>query len=504
MTTFNYHTAFQDLRQVVEEEWVWTNEKDILPYAVNMDPSGDVFPAGVVSPANADEVRRVIEIANRYRFPLHPISKGLQHGLGMATAVQPSSVTMSLGRLNKIISYDPYLGYVVIEPGVTFQQLYDFLQSEDAPYWISPTSGPVEASVLGNALDKGAGYTPFGNNFANLIGLEVILGDGRVLKTGDGALENSVSQFTHKGGFGPMLDALFAQSNYGVVVKAGLWLMPAPSAARGFVFTFERQDDIGRIADIAGRLKLLGAIPSTVSIANDQFCLGLQASRPIQHGTANQPPFGEADLGQLRQAHGVGAWNVIGCVYGREDGLSPQIEHIRQMFADIPGMKYLTEEDASQKRAFAYRFDIAKGIPNATEVDLYNMHTNGAALSFLPSVPFCGSYALEAANLSREICSAHGFAYLNQFLCSPRSMRNTQHIVFDSVDPESRSRAKACYSELNSVFQSKGYLVSRPPTIFQEEIMDGLGMHATIAREIKKVFDPNGILAPGRFGIRCR
>lgn len=503
MTNPVSQTAIDEIQNVVGNQWLWTSKKDVLPYAVNLDPAGDVFPMAVVCPANAEEVRRIVEIANKYKFALHPISKGLQHGLGMATAVQSAGVTLSLSRLNKILRYEPELGYVVIEPGVSFQQLYDYLKESNAPYWISPTSGPTEASVLGNALDKGAGYTPLGNNFANLIGLEVILGDGRILNTGDGALSNCVSQFTHKGGFGPMLDNLFAQSNYGIVVKAGVWLMPAPPAARGFVFTFDSYDDIKKVADIAGHLKLIGAIPSTVSIANDQLCIGVETASPIAHGMPNLPPFSETNLRQLRLAHNVGAWNVIGCVYGRDDNaLQAQIEHLRHRFSEIPGMKYLPEEEAAQQRAFAYRFDIAKGIPNATEVDLYDVHKNGGALSFLPSIPFRGSNALEAVNLSRNICIKYGFAYLNQFLCSLRSMRNTQHIVFDNLNPESRERVKECYAELNSAFQAKGYLVSRPPTIFQEKIMDSLGVHAEVSREIKEVFDPNDILSPGRYGIR--
>lgn len=493
--------ALDGFADAVGEANVYRTPDELLPYAVSLDPAGDVFPAAVVRPADTEEVRRVVEAANRHRVPLHPISRGRQHGLGMATAVAAGYVTVDLGRMDRILAYDAELGLVVLEPGVTFAQLYAYLRERDAPYWISPISGPVDASVLGNALDKGAGYTPVGNHFANLVGLEVVLGDGRVLVTGDGALAGAKTLYTHKGGCGPMLDQLFAQSNYGIVTRAGVWLMPAPPGARGFVFSFPEHDDVERAVDVAGRLKLTGAIPSTVSIANDQLCVAVATSRPFASGTPGRPPLDES-LPELRERFGVGAWNVVGCLYGPPAELEARAAKLHEAFAATGPVRYVSEEEASGNKAFAYRFAVAKGIPDETEVDVYNLHANGSSLYFLPSIPFLGRNAREATELSRSVCSKHGFAYTAQFLCSPRSMRNTQPVVFDSTDDEARARVRACFTELVDVFHDAGYLVSRAPTHFQEQVMDELGLHAELARGIKRVFDPNGILDPGRYGIR--
>jgi 4-cresol dehydrogenase (hydroxylating) len=487
--------------EAVGDAHVLRAHEELLPYAVSLDPAGDVFPAAVVRPAGTEEVRRIVVAANEHRVPLHPISRGRQHGLGMATAVAPGYVTVDLGRMDRIHEYDAELGLVVVEPGVTFAQLHAYLHEREAPYWISPISGPVDASVLGNALDKGAGYTPVGNHFANLIGLEVVLGDGRVLVTGDGALRGAKTLYTHKGGCGPMLDQLFAQSNYGIVTRAGVWLMPAPPGARGFVFSFPESDDVERAVEVAGRLKLNGAIPSTVSIANDQLCVAVATTRSFPSGTPGRPPL-DGSLPELRAEHGVGAWNVVGCVYGPDAELEGRVARLHETFAATGPVRYLPEEEASRSKAFAYRFAVAKGIPDETEVDLYNLHANGSSLYFLPSVPFLGRYAREAMELSRGVCSKHGFAYTAQFLCSPRSMRNTQPVVFDSADDDARDRVRACFGELVEVFHDAGYLVSRAPTHFQETVAASLGLHAELASALKRVFDPNGILDPGRYGIR--
>ena len=432
-----FDAALDGFADAVGSAHVLQLDDELLPYAVSLDPAGDVFPAAVVRPADTDEVGRVVEVANRYRIPLHPISRGLQHGLGLATAVSPACVTVDLSRMDRIVEYDAELGFAVIQPGVTFRQLYEYLRDLDAPYWISPISGPVDASVIGNALDKGAGYTPLGNHFANLIGLEVVLGDGRVLLTGDGALDGAKTLYTHKGGCGPMLDQLFAQSNYGIVTRAAVWLMPAPPDARGFVFSFPRADDVARAAAVAGRLKLTGAIPSTVSIANDQFCVAVATPRAFPCGTPGRPPL-DGSLAKLRDAFGVGAWNVIGCVYGPTAELAGRVRSLHDAFAATGPVRYLAEEEASENKAFGYRFALAKGIPDETETDVYNLHENGSSLYFLPSVPFLGPHARAVTELARGVCSRHGFAYTSQFLCSPRSMRNTQPIVFDSCNPPRR------------------------------------------------------------------
>lgn len=502
LTTSKFHAAVDSWAEVLGSQNVFTSEEALLPYAVSLDPSGDVYPAAVLRPANTAEVQRVVEVANVYRIPLHAISRGRQHGLGLATAVSAGCVTVDLGRLDRIIDYDEDLGLVVIEPGVTFTQLYAHLRDHDAPYWISPISGPSDASVIGNALDKGAGYTPLGNHFANLIGLEVVLGDGRLLVTGDGALKGVKTLYTHKGGCGPMLDQLFAQSNYGIVTRAGVWLMPAPPGARGFVFTFPESHDVARAVDVAGKLKLVGAIPSTVSIANDQFCIAVAAKTPFSTGTPGQPPLAEGSLPGLRADYGVGAWNVVGSVYGPATDLESRISQLHEKFAATGPVGYLSEEEASDNKAFGYRFSLARGIPDETELAIYNLHTKGSSLYFLPSVPFQGVYAEEAMRLSRAICVKHGFAYTVQFLCSPRSMRNTQPLVFDSSDAQSRERVQSCFAELIDAFGAAGYLVSRPPTHFQERVMNGLGLHAELSASIKRVFDPNCILDPGRYGIR--
>jgi 4-cresol dehydrogenase (hydroxylating) len=80
-------------------------------------------------------------------------------------------------------------------------------------------------------------------------------------------------------------------------------------------------------------------------------------------------------------------------------------------------------------------------------------------------------------------------------------MRNTQPVIFDTGAERGAERVRACFAELTDRFADAGYLVSRPPTHFQEDVMDGLGLHAELSRAVKRAFDPNGVIDPGRFGL---
>ena len=116
---------------------------------------------------------------------------------------------------------------MLLEPGVGFYDLYDYLQTRNIPLWMS-VPGNSWGSVIGNALDRGLGYTPYGEHTRNFCGMEVVLPDGDMVRTGMGAMPNAPTWQLHKYGYGPAWDQLFVQSNFGIVTKAGMWLMPQP------------------------------------------------------------------------------------------------------------------------------------------------------------------------------------------------------------------------------------------------------------------------------------
>src|SRR5690606_38340327 len=191
------------------------------------------------------DVQILVRAANRFRVPLFPISTGQNVGLGSRSPIRAGQVVVDLGRyMNRVLEVDETLGYCEVEPGVTFQALYDELRKRDSGLMMSPTAGPPHGSVLGNALDKGGGGGAASDHFGMICGMEIVLGNGEIIRTGDGSLDASEHLNWHvsKYSFGPALDGLFTQSNYGVVTRAGVWLMMRPPHIEPFFFSVTEND----------------------------------------------------------------------------------------------------------------------------------------------------------------------------------------------------------------------------------------------------------------------
>ena len=74
-------------------------------------------------------------------------------------------------------------------------------------------------------------------------------------------------------------------------------------------------------------------------------------------------------------------------------------------------------------------------------------------------------------------------------------------IVFNREDPDERKRAFACYRELLRAYVEAGYPISRAPIDVQEEAMARLEVLPQVCSDIKRALDPNGVIAPGKYGI---
>jgi 4-cresol dehydrogenase (hydroxylating) len=182
--------AFRAFAAAIGKDWVMTSEDDQLAYSDHFAADeGTHRPAGAISPANAEQVREVVRIANQYKVPLWPISRGKNFGYGGAAPVMQGAVVLDLSRMKKI-EVDAENGVVLVEPGVGFFDLYDHLQTNKIPLWLS-VPGNSWGSVAGNALDRGVGYTSYGDHAARICGLEVVLPDGDLVRTGMGAMAES-------------------------------------------------------------------------------------------------------------------------------------------------------------------------------------------------------------------------------------------------------------------------------------------------------------------------
>ena len=148
------------------------------------------------------------------------------------------------------------------------------------------------------------------------------------MRTGDGSpdFKDLVNWHTSKYSFGPILDGLFTQSNYGIVTRMGLWLMPRPLAVRSFHFAFPDDDDLEAIIELCRPLKLSNFVPTLFRVANDLYLGGSEGENPGYYTSGGKRSISEEGRRKLREHHGVGAWNVSGAFDGPSAAaIEPQI-----------------------------------------------------------------------------------------------------------------------------------------------------------------------------------
>lgn len=491
------------LRAVLHDDAVDTSEDTVAKYSRNLLPGGDRHPAGVVYPSSTAEVQTLVRLANEYRAPLYAISTGENRGLGLKSPIQLRSVIVDVGkRMNRILEIDETLCYADIEPGVTYQQMYDELGRRGHKLMMDTTSGPPDGGIVGNTLDKGAGYTPYFDHFGMSCGLEVVLGDGRILRTADGALAGAKTWHIAKYGYGPFLDGLFLQSNFGIVTRMGVWLMPRPPVIRSFFFLFSDDDDFAEIIDLVRPLKLNNVIPSLLKVTNDLYGLGTVATYPFDQ-TGGRTPLPDSVRRELQRQHGVGSWCVSGAFYGASDeAIQPQLERVKAHFTRSGKARYVSHEEAEQSPIHKIHIDTFTGRPTRSELGLLNWRPGGGNCWFLPAMPMLGAIANQQQALSRRVLAEHKLEYIAEYVCGPRMARALHVIVFNRQDPVECQRVIDCYRALMKAYADMGYPISRAPLDFQEEAMARLEAFLDVCRDIKHVLDPNGVLSPGRYGIR--
>ncbi|OYO05962.1 FAD-binding oxidoreductase [Enemella evansiae] len=492
------HRFLTDVRRELGPDAVSDSPEVRTRYGDSELPSGPCLPAAVAYPRNTAEVQTMVRLASRHVVPLHAISTGQNVGLGNSVAVAPGTVTLDLGRhLDRILEFDDRLNYVVVEPGVSYAALAAFLVDRGDHLMCDTTSGPPTGGPLGNTLDKGGGYTPAADHFGNSCGLEVVLGDGRVLRTGDGASPDSRTWHIAKYGFGPVLDGLFLQSNLGIVTRMGIWLMPRPPVIRSFFFIFPDDDDIAEIVEIARTLKFSGLVPTAIKATGDLYSLASHIPYP------DLPrPLTTQLRRDLHREHDVGAWIVSGALYGSsEESIAPALDRVRRLFTDSGKGRFIDHDEALGRPELKIHIDTYSGRPTETETAMVDWR-GGGIVSLTPATPMIGEVALEHQRLSRRILDEHGLDTCIDYIFAGRASRGLHSILFDPSDPQECADVTAASAALRDEYRRIGYPVGRAPADMQvEEMSHRDEVFREVLHQLKGVFDPNRILSPGRYGM---
>ena len=501
--------ALADFTNALGTERVLTSDGDLATFRDPFQyPGWDDYTASAVLMAETvEEIQEIVRIASRHGVPLWTHSTGRNNGYGGPAPRVKGSVILSLRNMNKVLEIDEELGYAVVEPGVRWFDLYEAIKAGDHKLMLS-IADLGWGSVVGNTLDHGITYMPYGIDMGMQCGMEVVLANGEVMRTGMGAMPNNRSWHLYKRGLGPTPDQLFMQSNFGIVTKMGVWLMPYPEVYMPLWLRVWRDDDLAEVIDILRTLMLDGTIAMVPQLMNTILLGSVLSSR--EQWWTGEGPMPEEAIERMARELEIGRWIMRFALYGDEAVVDHRFEKIKRAFsridgADVWGSKCAPEDIPGLEHP-AER--IQGGVPDLEWNNMTSWYggEEGGHIGFSPIAPLVGRDAVALRDLLRGMVQGAGLDYIVGML--PINARSFAHITMVIFDTKDEAQARSAYEVSKRLVVEAGklgYGEYRAHLDFMDLASDqySFNNHAyrRFCETIKDALDPAGILSPGKQGI---
>ena len=510
-----FASALRRFEGVVGKDWLFTADDDVALYNDAYSPwfgeASERVASAAVAPDGVEQVQAIMRIANELSIPIYPISTGKNLTYGGSAPVLSGSVVLDLKRMNRILEVSEKNAYALVEPGVSYFDLYRHIREHKLKLWID-CPDPGWGSPMGNALDHGAGRTalPYRDHFESRCGMEVVLADGDLVRTGMGALPGSKTWQQFRYGVGPMVDGLFAQSNFGVVTKMGFWLMPEPQAALTVSVSVPRHDDVAAFVDILANLFYAGAIPSQLGVISPVLMSPDPELKALRRKPGGSSP---AELDAWAQAHKMMFWTSQFTFYGADKVNRAQWEHVRERFSAIDGVVFHEDGDFRFPLSDAQIGQLSDravfGIPSLalfTSRQAPDAPPLEGHMDFSPVVSIDGGEILKALEVFRKVFDEAGLVPLGgvpQFYHT-RAM-TIIYAVPTGRDPQTNRKARETFSKLIDAAAANGWGEYRVHPAMMEQAIGvySFNNHALrrLHERLKDAIDPNGVISAGRYGI---
>ena len=535
VTSTDFASALREFAIAVGADWVLSSDADLRPYRDHYSPvplaEDELLPSAAVSPTTVEQVQAIVRAANRYKTPLYPISTGKNFAYGGPAPNLRGSVVVDLKRMNRILEVNAERHFALVEPGVSYFDLYQHIQERGLKVWLD-CPDPGWGSPIGNTLERGIGYTlgQYRDHVGAQYGMEVVLANGEVMRTGMGALPNARAWQEYKYGFGPDPSGLFAQGNFGIVTKMGLRLMPQPEHWRNGLVTAPKRRDFVALVNSVNYLNDLGMIgdpwygsPLKALLGNTEF-----REAATRRGGAN-----EAEMDRLAAAANLHSWQVELQFYGSERTTLANWEYAKELIArHIPGARFLdgeslrvplTREQIEQTTGpypTNMRRNITQGVPS---LGIWkNLGRTEAApdawaqghVGLFAVLPRSAEAVFEAQQVfgdtMRDLGLQGGISaistplmwYQFAFLFSAGFSTGGGNAV---ATPEGKAKTRDGLIALLRKAAEHGWGEYRAAPYYQDAVAEQYSFNTHALRRfnetLKDAVDPNGILAPGRGGI---
>jgi glycolate oxidase len=409
-----------------------------------------------------EQVSDILKLANREHIPIIP--RGAGTGLSGMAVPAKGGIVLDLTRMNRILKISIEDRLAVVQPGVIYAELERSL----APYgfFFPPDRASGKVCTLGGNVATNAGGVKgakYGTTRDYVLGLQVVLPDGQIMKTGSSAMK-SVSGFD--------LTRLFvgSEGTLGVVTEITLKINPKPTSTSTALATFNNLEDAG---EAVSQIMQTGIIPSVLEILGKHTILAIN-----QNTDLNLP---EVDAVLLVETDG----------YTQEE-TDYQMQKVIEVF-DKNNPREVKQAESEEES-----IELWKARKSAYAV-LARIKTHFV----LEDVTVPMGKVADLLKGVEAISEKHGIQIATFGHAGDGNLH--PQILYDGYDPEQVKRMQAASAELfrlaialeGTLTGEHGIGMSKAPYMTLEH--DPVAMD--MMRSIKKMFDPNNILNPGKMGL---
>ncbi len=490
--------------------------------------------AAAIRPASRAQVAAIVSIARNCKVSIYPISTGRNWGYGAALPVEDDCAVLDLSDLAAIRTIDPDLGLFEVEPGVTQGALAHYLQEHQLAFMVPTTGAGPDASLVGNALERGYGITPIADHFAAVTRIEAVLPDGRLYVPALSAFGTELIDHAFKWGIGPYLDGLFTQSSFGVVTAMTLALVRRPERVEAFYFVVRDPAKLPEaLVALRTILRELGSIAGSVNVMNQHRVLAMVAPYDLG-GVGADGLLTEQAVTELGRRFRVDPWMGAGALYGAPEIVAAARRIVRRRLAGVAHrLTFMTLRRArllrnvgrrvlGKKRAagamldrIAAALEILEGRPNrmahpvvywrrGAEVDIeapLDPARDGCGLIwYAPLVPFVPQVITAYVERCTAVLRAHGMEPLITLsTLSDRCLDSSVPLLFDARKPREIENAHRCYDALIEMGKELGVAPYRLHVGAMGHFARSGDTFWDVVHTLKKALDPDAILSPGRY-----
>ncbi len=549
MRIFTYHRFIMTLQAAIEQvlssrSSYSEDASDIARFA--RSPEGFTRNIrGTVSIGAAEDIQAMLKLANApdilttSPFAVFPVSTGNNwgYGTGLPETDDRDAIILDLSALNEVTYFDEDDGICSLQPGVTQQHLYEFLQSKGSDFMVPVTGAGPSCSILANALERGYGITPGTDHFATVTCIKGYLPSGEFYESSLAAMDQTHDQLVDKAfkwKHGPYLDGLFTQSGNMVVTEITLVLEKPKDGFDSFYMRFYKPDSFAdAYSTVKSIFQSLGAVVGSINLMDRRRVAAMVSENP--QGPGAHLNMTDEQLDDITRRHQVPHWTVVGTIYapkGVSRAARKEIIAIAAKRADevlfSSGLKIKFGQWLVRHFSFSFLqpvreqleklemgMQIMKGIPNQVALPLaywrnprvrpdgeraLNPAQDGCGiLWYAPLVPAKVPHMEQFIAMVRRICATYNIEPMVTFTnFSAHCTDSTIPIVFDRENPAAVADAQACLKALFEEGLKHGFVPYRM-NIEQQRQVDRTAPFWKAAKQVNASLDSNNILSPGRY-----